>query len=330
MLILVNFNLEKTALAWLQKGFLGFFGIFNGPYSEFTNTFYSVIGTQFCMTMIFNIATPHAYKGFVQPIITFTKRCLDRGCHINTKRRPENKMNDEVWSEKHLQTELTELYSGPQIQSAYVYAQIFTTLLAVMTFSAGMPALYPIAAAFYIVYYIVYHCLFLRYYSKTATFNQDLPLYSLRYIYLALVLHLVFGLTMLTNEKFIPAVKADAFGNYAESLMEAYGLAENSKLSGVSYSMHSMIYCAFLLLCIGIPVLLFIVYQFLAGVVDLVLSMCSKYKSEDPDIGRSTNYYLELSFLNLKKLYTRAKNELQEFEEYGKKWIKDELDDNEI
>ena len=70
-----------------------------------------------------------------------------------------------------IQSELTALYTGPQIQSANIYTQIFTILLAVMSFSAGMPILYPIAFLFYLIYYFVYHCLFLRYYSKTSTFN---------------------------------------------------------------------------------------------------------------------------------------------------------------
>ena len=99
-----------------------------------------------------------------------------------------------------MQSELQSLYTGPQISSAYVYGQLFTMLMACLTFSAGMPILYPIAAVFYLLHYMVYHCLFLRFYAKTSQFNEELPQYSLDVVYWCLVLHLFFGVFMFTND----------------------------------------------------------------------------------------------------------------------------------
>lgn len=84
--------------------------------------------------------------------------------------------------------------------AAFVYAQIFTTLLCILTFSAGMPVLYAVAAAYYIVYYMVYHYLFLRFYAKTVQFNEQLPQETLSWVYVAIVFHLIFGTFMYSNE----------------------------------------------------------------------------------------------------------------------------------
>lgn len=84
-----------------------------------------------------------------------------------------------------------------------------------MTFSPGMPFLYPIAAAFYIVHYLVYHCLFLRHYAKTAQFNHALPQASLNVFQIGIFLHLFFGVFMFTNKQLIPPVAAESLGSYA-------------------------------------------------------------------------------------------------------------------
>ena len=51
-----------------------------------------------------------------------------------------------------------------------------------MTFSAGLPILYPVAAFSFIMLYLVYKCLLLKYYSKTSEFTQDLPLRSIDFM----------------------------------------------------------------------------------------------------------------------------------------------------
>lgn len=82
---------------------------------------------------------------------------------------------DEVNTQLTLQSELEELYTGPQISSPFVYAQIFTTMWSCLTFSSGMPILYPIAAVFYLVMFYANKYLLLKYFSKTARFGHNLP-----------------------------------------------------------------------------------------------------------------------------------------------------------
>lgn len=194
-----------------------------------------------------------------------------------------------------------------------MYAQLITTLMAVLSFSAGMPVLYLIAAIFYIIYYLVYHCLILRYHSKTANFNHNLPMASLDYIYWALVLHLFFGMFMFTNEKLIPAVRSDAFGSYAESLMSAYAFTDgSSNLSSLTYSMHSIIYLLVLLAFIIVRLVFDFLQRLFSRLWACLTSCC---KSDSNVVGQaaeftSQNYFKELAIASLKKLYERADKDL--------------------
>ena len=89
------------------------------------------------------------------------------------------------------------MYTGPQIASFYVYAVIFTTLWSCMTFSAGLPILYPVAAFSFIMLYLVYKCLLLKYYSKTSEFNEDLPLRSIELMKYSVLFHMLIGAFMI-------------------------------------------------------------------------------------------------------------------------------------
>jgi hypothetical protein len=66
-------------------------GILDGSYAAFTSNFYTAIGTQFCMTMVYNIITPHISKFIAAPGYTLCLRCCDRGCRYRAKLHPEDK-----------------------------------------------------------------------------------------------------------------------------------------------------------------------------------------------------------------------------------------------
>ena len=72
-----------------------------------------------------------------------------------------------------------------------------------MMFSSGMPFLYVIAAAFYILYFLIYKFLLLKYYARTSKFSEDLPLESLEYMRYGVIFHIVTGLFMYTNHEII-------------------------------------------------------------------------------------------------------------------------------
>lgn len=99
------------------------------------------------------------------------------------------------------------MYTGPQIASFYVYAVIFTTLWSCMTFSAGLPILYPVAAFSFIMLYLVYKCLLLKYYSKTSEFNEDLPLRSIELMKYSVLFHMLIGAFMVSNSSILTSAE---------------------------------------------------------------------------------------------------------------------------
>jgi hypothetical protein len=58
----------------------------------------------------------------------------------------------------------------------YVYAQFFTSLWAIMSYSGGLPILYPIGVLNYFILYWVYKGLIIKFYSKSTMFNETLPI----------------------------------------------------------------------------------------------------------------------------------------------------------
>lgn len=71
----------------------------------------------------------------------------------------------------------------------YVYAQQFTSIWAIMTYSSGMPILYPIAFINFVILYWVYKFLLVKYYSKSTMFNQELPQSSILYMKVSVIFH---------------------------------------------------------------------------------------------------------------------------------------------
>lgn len=75
---------------------------------------------------------------------------------------------------------------------------------------------------------------------------------------------------MFINESLIPPVATDALGSAAESLFDRYATSTQNDayddLSTFTYSMHSIIYTAVLLLFIALP----IVYELLHAVFERI------------------------------------------------------------
>ena len=134
---------------------------------------------------------------------------------------PESGTTDKKYeivnTKKYFAYEIEELYTGPEISSSYVYAQIFTMLWAVMTFSSGMPFLYIISALFYGLYYWVYKYLLFNFYRRTTNFNENLPMLSMGYMRAAIIWHLFIGLFIMTNVDIIEGssqIASDAFQSF--------------------------------------------------------------------------------------------------------------------
>lgn len=122
-------------------------------------------------------------------------RLMDRGF----SKKMEGDEMDSVRTKKFMQNDVIELNSGDQIQSYNLFAQVFTSLLVTFMYGSGMPILYPIAFLNFVCLYWTYKYLLVKFYSKTVAFNQDLPIFCIKYFHIAVILHLLVALMMLTQ-----------------------------------------------------------------------------------------------------------------------------------
>lgn len=104
---------------------------------------------------------------------------------------------------KYLHSDLEELYTGEEIPSFLIYSQLFTILWSVLTFSSGMPILYPIAMVSFMLLYVIYKTLLIKYYTKTTAFNQELPDFAIFYFKIGIFIHVIMAAFIFSNENLL-------------------------------------------------------------------------------------------------------------------------------
>ena len=72
-----------------------------------------------------------------------------------------------------------------------------------MTYSSGMPLLYPIGCLNFMVLYFVYKYLLLSFYSKTKAFNEVLSQTSIHYFKIGMIIHVLVGMWVFSNSNVI-------------------------------------------------------------------------------------------------------------------------------
>lgn len=81
-------------------------------------------------------------------------------------------------------------------------------LWSVLTFSSGMPALYPIACFNFFILYWVYKILLVKFYRKTTAFNQDLANSSIGFLKIAIFTHVILAAYIFTNSHLLSSDNA--------------------------------------------------------------------------------------------------------------------------
>ena len=168
------------------------------------------------------------------------------------------------------------MYTGDEINSSYVYAQFFTTIWCVLTYSSGMPILYPVACLNFFLMYWVYKLLLVKFYRKTISFNQDLPQYSIKYLRFGIFLHVVMGAFILTNKALVSSAFVDQyFGDIVKNI--------EMEISARFKSEHFVLNILRERLCSGVGLIyvgvlssLVVVYYAMKFVWSLVSNFCAK------------------------------------------------------
>lgn len=186
-LVILIINFDFTLPDWLS-----WFPIFNGNYTKFSVGWYKTVGATLAVTMLFFIVTPHISNCMFQALGGFN-RCCDRGCRCDSKR-----------TRKLTQTEYENINMGNEFLMEFRYSNILTVVIITMMYSPGLPLLYPIACAFFMVTYYVDKCMLLKMYRKPVLFDNTLALSILFWFNMAMVLHSLMGIFMLSNTSILP------------------------------------------------------------------------------------------------------------------------------
>lgn len=88
---------------------------------------------------------------------------------------------------------------GKVFEGEKAFSRMMSTLFVIMIYSSGMPILYLIGLVFYTVTYFIHKMLIINYYQKSRTLTRTIPLFSVEFLKLGLILHILGAFYMLTN-----------------------------------------------------------------------------------------------------------------------------------
>lgn len=99
------------------------------------------------------------------------------------------------------QDELNRSHVGPQFEFAFNYAQIMSTFFVCLTFSTGIPVLYPIAAFNFLLFYFSEKYMFIHLYKIPPHFTTLVGRRATTLIPIAILMHLAMSIWMLSNNE---------------------------------------------------------------------------------------------------------------------------------
>lgn len=289
------------------------FPILVGDHTDFTALWYKNVGSAICVTLSINVVSPYLGR-FLWPLIRWLQRLDDRRCKTRLKKDTKKKSDDQCNTNKKLLSELQALYTGPQIASHYVYAQLFSNFMCCLMYSSGMPILYPIACIFNIVLYWMVKILIFKYYQRTSRFNERLAVESLYYIKYGILYHMLVGAFVYTNPEIVSVDGGTTVGVIGKALKKV-GLEQRFDSS------HAHVY----LVMFGIFIFLYAMQRILIQIVlkylwKFLTCNFSQNKLDDDELeGKEVNDNFSKDILNefevsnLAEFYKKSINELNEY-----------------
>mmetsp|Transcript_21 Transcript_21/g.39 ORF Transcript_21/g.39 Transcript_21/m.39 type:complete len:1400 (+) Transcript_21:55-4254(+) len=167
------------------------YGVLGGGYSDFSEEWYLNIGVPIVITMIINLVSPHI-ETFVLWATKRWAQYADRSCTPLPAK----------FTKKVTQNDLENLYTGPEFIMYLRYAQLLNTLFVTLIFSSGMPVLIPICFLTFLSYYFFDKWMLLRFFSLPPRLDASLARRVSSLLPFSVVLHLMFGMWMMSNEEF--------------------------------------------------------------------------------------------------------------------------------
>jgi hypothetical protein len=140
------------------------------------------------ITMIGNIFTPHIFYLIIPCLKCFAK-CLDRGLSC-----------DEKFTFQIIQEDYDNKYLEIEFEIDKRYSIILSQILVVMTFSGGLPLMYPIGFLCAFINYWMDKCLFLRCHRKPPLYDHRLSSLAKTILKFSILIHVISFLLIYSND----------------------------------------------------------------------------------------------------------------------------------
>ena len=180
-MLAVNANLSE------QAGWLGV--IFSRNQPDFDSNWFNDIGNTLVGAMLFNVYWPIC-EFFINYGMRYGFRLLDRKLKC-----------DEYVTKKTTIQQYVEVYSGPTFFIHYKYSSILNITFVTMMYGAGLPILFPIAAAAIFVLYCMEKIMVNYSYRQPPAYDERLNNNVLAILTYAPLLFLSFGYWMFSNKQ---------------------------------------------------------------------------------------------------------------------------------
>lgn len=181
LLILVNANFEEVGLPLAT--------VFDGPFRDFTPTWYTNVGYRVTQTMLIN-----AFFPYIEFTIAYVKlnlfRWKDRSFGSDTYKTQKTSIQTYI-----------DVYSGPEYMIHFKYSGMLNVTFVTMLYGMGIPILFPIAALTYFNLYTLERLATTYFYQLPPTFDDKLTKNAVKIIRFAPLVYLFFGYWMLSNKQ---------------------------------------------------------------------------------------------------------------------------------
>ena len=97
---------------------------------------------------------------------------------------------------------------------------MYTALSISLTYSLGLPILYPLCALYFVISYWFNKIMLMRYYQKTFEFHDYLPKDSTYYLKLGISLHICLSLVQMSNVKIFKSEQSMGHFEYKTEVPE--------------------------------------------------------------------------------------------------------------
>ena len=174
--------------------------LFTGTFTSFTSAWYASAGVSVALTMLINIAAPHAL-----PLAKYLclYPCRRRCCTGHAL----------------VQSELNELYAAPEFEIESRVPHVMNTVVVTLLYCSGIPILLPFAALALLVTFAIDKLLLLRFYARPPLLDAAMARLAANIMPFAILVHCGFAVWFYGDEEAVastPVLLGDPGGVGAE------------------------------------------------------------------------------------------------------------------